>query len=292
MILAKFTKLAAVASLKSPSSASSAGSTTRDPSRKGDTGFSVSQKNRTLPHAPRRRSGTWVVESTLRDGRSDDKDMQGLWVGVQMTFDGEKVKFSRFPGRTKLYKLDPGWDLKHIDFEFRDVPDGNGWITKLVPSIYRFEGEKLHIVFGVLDLEDRPESFEFVKSGLPFTHISLKRVEPKGQRNKWCPGAETARRSLGDDRGRVERPAREVSGTMLILQSHFTLRPSAEGQQTRRVPDGCGGLSSQIDLKILATVTRRRRKALGIYAHQPRGLALCLDEVGKGRPGFKADNSQ
>ena len=62
-------------------------------------------------------------------------------------------------GRQKLYKLDPGWDQKHIDFEFRDVPEGTQTTTVVVPSIYRFEKDKLLIVFGIVKLAERPESF-------------------------------------------------------------------------------------------------------------------------------------
>src|SRR5205085_5187665 len=105
--------------------------------------------------------GTWVVQSARRDGYPDD----GRWVGEEMTFDDKNVKFSRFPGRQKFYKIDPGWDQKRIDFEFRDVPDGTQTTTVVVPSIYRFENDKLHIVFGIVNLAERPESFTWSATG-------------------------------------------------------------------------------------------------------------------------------
>jgi uncharacterized protein (TIGR03067 family) len=239
--------------------------------------------------------GAWIVESTRRDGGEEDKYLPAPWVGEEMTFDGEKVKFARFPGREKLYKLDPGWDQKRIDFEFRDVQDGTWPRKKIVPSIYRFEGEKLHIVFGIVNLEDRPESFDVAKNGSPFTHILLKRAEPKEPKD-----------SLSEEQKRLEGrwvmiaieahgERKAVSGTLLIFKGNrFTLRPSGESP----IVDGEYKLDAdayprQIELQIVSTSSGAGKgKTLpGIYALNRGELTLCLDEIGTGRPkNFKGDD--
>jgi uncharacterized protein (TIGR03067 family) len=54
-------------------------------------------------------------------------------------------------------------------------PSGPGRWRRDVRSIYRFEGDKLHLVLGVMDLDERPDSFDHLDTGPPFTHLVLRR---------------------------------------------------------------------------------------------------------------------
>jgi RNA polymerase sigma factor (sigma-70 family) len=231
--------------------------------------------------------GTWVIESARRDGNPDDKG-DFRWVGENISFDGDKVKFMRFPGRLKLYKLDPGWDQKRIDFEFQDVQSGTGRITQHAPGIYRFEGDKLHIVFGVVNLEDRPESFEHQAKGLPFTHIVLSRpaiddkkeIIPEEQKALEGAWVMTAAEAHGE--------RKTVSGSKLTFKGNrFTLHQvngdtPTEGDYTIDFSTS----PRQIDLKFTSAMRPEIKGQLlrGIYSLDRGVLILCLDETGKGRP--------
>jgi uncharacterized protein (TIGR03067 family) len=239
--------------------------------------------------------GTWVIESAIRNGGSGDKeDRKDLWQGEEMTFDGERVKFSRFPGREKRYKLDPGWDVKHIDFEFQEVRDGNKRVTVPIPSIYRFEGERLHLVLGVVNLDERPESFDRTASGPPFTHVILRRAalskdqELVAEERRALEGAWvlTAIEQHGERRV-ID------GGTKLVFKgSHFSLRPTTSDDGT----EGEYSLDLEpsprhIDLKIVSGVKREYNGVTmpGIYSLDRGVLRLCINETGKDRPpGFQS----
>jgi RNA polymerase sigma factor (sigma-70 family) len=118
--------------------------------------------------------GSWVIESARRNG-SENTDPG--WIDMAMGFDGEAVKFSRLPGKQKRYKLDAGWDQKRIDFDCILEPAEGGSRRIHIPAIYRFEGDKLHIVLGIVDLDERPESFDPSPKGPPFTHVLLRRSD-------------------------------------------------------------------------------------------------------------------
>jgi RNA polymerase sigma factor (sigma-70 family) len=230
--------------------------------------------------------GTWVVESSRVDGKPDDR----RWVGEEMTFDGEKVKFSRFPGRQKFYKLDPGWDEKHIDFEFRDVPDGTETTTVVVPSIYRFENDKLHIVFGVLKLAERPESFTWSDSGswTPFTHIILRRAPAKDRKEPTPEGQKALEGTWVMTAAEAHGERKTVAGSRLIFkENRFTLLPingdlPAQGDYTVDTSTS----PQHIDLQITAgnNTSVKGQLIRGIYSLDRGVLMLCLDETGKGRP--------
>jgi RNA polymerase sigma factor (sigma-70 family) len=238
--------------------------------------------------------GDWVIEAVRRDGWGDEP-ANLMWVGESISFDGEHVKFMRFPGRQKLYKLDPGWDQKRIDFEFREVQEPTQRVTQHVPAIYRFEDDKLHIVLGVFNLEDRPDSFEHLAKGPPFTHIVLRRApderkeviseEQKALDGTWIM---TAIEANG------ERKA--VSGAKLDFKGiHFTIRhtnddPPTEG--TYKVD--ATATPRQIDLTIAADGKSgfKGKTIPGIYKLEAGVLILALDEVGNGRPKNLTESDQ
>lgn len=238
--------------------------------------------------------GAWLIESARRDGNAEDKG-DFRWVGESMTFDGEKVKFIRFPGRHKLYKLDPGWDQKRIDFEFQDIPSGTEKVTQRVPGIYRFEGDKLHIVFGVVNLEDRPESFEHQAKGPPFTHIVLRRptdsepTELLPEEQKVLEGAWVmiALEVNGERRAITQGTKIEFKG------NRFALQPPVEGPATSgEYSIDVGTSPRQIDMtfEVGPTAEWKGKVVRGIYSLERGMLVLCLDEQGKGRPTSFTDS--
>ncbi|MSR53208.1 MAG: TIGR03067 domain-containing protein [Gemmataceae bacterium] len=231
--------------------------------------------------------GTWMIESARRNGVAS-KEGVASWNDEEMSFDGESVKFSRFPGRKKLYKLDPGWDEKRIDFEFREVLDVNQRITVNVPAIYRFEGDKLHIVFGVVNFDERPESFEWLEKGAPFTHILLKRAIPGEAKDLIAEERRALEGTWVSVAIEVNGERREMPDTKLILKGNrFTIRPKTQGLATA----GEFTLDLQpsprhINLTLLSSPTPESKGNTihGIYSLNRRILTLCLDEQNKGRP--------
>ena len=119
--------------------------------------------------------GTWIVESKkstppkerrARGPMEGDDEFDQSWDGVPMSFDGDRVDFAGFPGRIQKFQLDSTRTPRWINFIFHDVNRSRfrtgGLERRDVsrPSIYKFEGDKLHIVLGDDELEARPDSFE------------------------------------------------------------------------------------------------------------------------------------
>jgi uncharacterized protein (TIGR03067 family) len=95
-----------------------------------------------------------------------------------MTFVGDRVEFTLFPGRTQSFRLDPAREPKRIDFLFHEAgSSGSGGRRREVsqPSIYQFDGENLRIVLGDDELEARPDSFDVPEKATPFIHLVLRR---------------------------------------------------------------------------------------------------------------------
>ncbi|HEX3148001.1 MAG TPA: sigma-70 family RNA polymerase sigma factor [Gemmataceae bacterium] len=227
--------------------------------------------------------GAWVIESARRSGGDDVSS----WVDEEMIFDGSSVRFSRFTGRPRLYTLDPGWDQKRIDFEMQNVLSGTTKTTVRIPAIYRFEGEKLHLVLGIVDLDERPDSFEPSDKGPPFTHIVLRRSkeqpkDPAADERKALEGAWTL---VAVEQGGVRR---ETAGTNLLFKGqHLTFRPPPD-----RVPLTEADYSlnlepspRQIDMTIVAGRPESRGlRMMGIYSRDRDVLKLRLNENTKDRP--------
>ena len=238
--------------------------------------------------------GTWIVARTHRNGNPADKDDQ-RWNDETVTFDGEHVKFSRFPGRQKLYKLDPGWDQKRIDFEFRDVPDGSNRVTITVPSIYRFEGSTLHIVFGVVNLDERPVSFEVAREGPPFTHVMLARAkvdeskDPVALQRKALDGTwQSVAMEVNGERRTTTGPKITFKGNRFKLEPQVS-KDFTEGEYNLDVDAS----PKHIDLTIATSPAAEWKGKIlrGIYALDRGLLVLSLDEMNKGRPAsFSEEN--
>jgi RNA polymerase sigma factor (sigma-70 family) len=118
--------------------------------------------------------GTWVVESvkTAAGARPDQ-------LGMAMTFDGSRVEFAGFPGSSQTFLLDPASDPRRIDFQLRNARrtvSGKAIDRDLtLPSIYKFDRDKLHMVLGDDDLQERPDSFDGLGKNSPFTFLVLRR---------------------------------------------------------------------------------------------------------------------
>jgi RNA polymerase sigma factor (sigma-70 family) len=232
--------------------------------------------------------GTWVVESALPNGET--RHVPG-WVGERMTFERDKVRFAGFVGKEKEYKLDPGWDQKRIDFTLTYEVDGAPTQRWHMPGIYRFEGEKLHLVLGFTHRPERPDSFDRVEQGMPFDHLILRKLgdgqvaddERKALEGTWV--------MVAAEQG-GERKA--MTGTSLILKGdRFTIRhaddrPGTEGEYTVDATP----VPRHIDLTVTAggpgpvgTVVR------GVYTRSGELLTLRLNEQGSDRPKTLIDKS-
>ena len=135
-------------------------------------------KSSALPDAERIQ-GTWVVVEVLR--HADQDDAKKL-IGQSITFDKGRLTTPWFLGQSKTYKLDPGWDPKRLDLILRNLLSSDSTLFEAiadvpkeitVPAIYRFDGERLHLVIGSSSRKVRPESLDAKDS--VFTHVVLRR---------------------------------------------------------------------------------------------------------------------
>lgn len=131
-----------------------------------------------------RLQGMWYVVSAITDGKPDLKD-EHPWVGSRMIFTEARLEFAYFPGRPKVFSLDEKATPKQMNIELRNTqyPAAEGK-THQLPSIYKFEGEHLHLTIGVMQFDERPKSFAWVDNAPPFTHLVLQRANPE-QRKKF-----------------------------------------------------------------------------------------------------------
>jgi len=129
--------------------------------------------------------GTWIIESAkVPDGSVARREPKGMsprrdWTGLPMTFADGRVECSMFPGSAQFFRLEPSHDPKRVDFTFREVLAFGGGRFRasdtIRPSIYRFDGDKLHIALGDEELRERPDSFEPGGKGSPFVYLVLRR---------------------------------------------------------------------------------------------------------------------
>jgi RNA polymerase sigma factor (sigma-70 family) len=225
--------------------------------------------------------GTWVVESAK--GNGEDRHAPG-WVGETMTFDRDKVRFAGFVGRDQEYRLDPGWDQKRIDFELTREVDGAPTQRWHLPAIYRFEGEKLHLVVGFTHRDERPESFERTDRGTPFVHVLLRKKadakDPAADERAALEG--TWVMVAGEQNG--ERKA--LSGTRLVFRGErFMTTPAVPRSPT----EGTFTLDpTQMPRHIDLTTTGGDGPAgaviRGVYARDRDLLTLRVGGPGENRP--------
>ena len=122
--------------------------------------------------------GRWQVEMVKINGDTRAGREHNL-VDSILTFEGDRLICSYFPGRDKRFSLDTSKTPYHLNIELRQVPDGNKRIEFELPSLFAFEGDKLHLVFGILNLEERPDSLDWKRNGPPFMHVLLAREVTK-----------------------------------------------------------------------------------------------------------------
>src|SRR5262249_35357693 len=99
---------------------------------------------------------------------------------------------SAFPGVFNFFRLDPARDPKRIDFTFRIAGPGSGRVRDTTsPCIYKFDADKLWIVFGDTALGERPGSFEWSGPRSPFVHLVLRRPnEEERKKQEQSDGSE------------------------------------------------------------------------------------------------------
>jgi uncharacterized protein (TIGR03067 family) len=127
--------------------------------------------------------GTWVVESANGPAaaKAAGAGFPAGWEIVKgkfMTFSGDRVEFAHLPGRLRTFRLGPTHDPKRLDFAFRDLVGLGGRMVPRDadrPCIYKFDGDRLRIVMGDPDLQERPDSFEWAGPRSPFVYLDLRR---------------------------------------------------------------------------------------------------------------------
>ena len=168
-------------------------------------------KTTALPDGERIR-GTWEIVEVPR-WVGDKPDVKKLF-GQTISFESDRLTTSLFPGRSKTYRLDTGWDPKRLDFILRDGLGGEPSLIEgvidvpkeiNVPAIYRFDGDKLHLGIGSSSRKVRPESFDLTARDVVFTELVLRRKADAG-------GSEPARNQGQELQGTWESVAVEGAG--------------------------------------------------------------------------------
>jgi RNA polymerase sigma factor (sigma-70 family) len=168
--------------------------------------------------------GTWIVESRKASVEPRPRKGPGFgggnpngWDGLPITFDGDRVDCSGFPGWTNYFRLESTRDPKAIDFTFRGVVVGGRQKDLTQLSIYRFEGDKLRIVLGDVDLVERPESFEW-SDKTPFVHLVLRRPTDNEQEGLLRDELDTLQGTWVAVRKTIEGEVASVVGVKLVVK--------------------------------------------------------------------------
>ncbi len=221
----------------------------------------VEAKPDTRPDADRL-VGDWIVEDYRTpgtEGRATEKEHIGSSFRLDKNL---RVTFAGFAGETLSLRIDPNQSPKHLDLEARDVPDGLKKTTLVLPGVYGFVGEKLHIVLRTFDSPDseRPKSLDAKDAGPKMTFLVLRPTTDSDRDRLWMQGEW---REIGRTDGGLKILGRQFR-LNFYLKGAFVLNASSQPKQIELTLDQDGsGLKKGAVLK-------------GIYDINGSGLALAF----------------